>query len=306
MATKKRWVYVGICLATTFWGMSFLWTGQLLNLNFPMYSLIFLRIVIAAGILLVSLSLWRKLQRPKWKDFKWFALMTLLEPFLYFIGETNGIKITGSPTIASIIIATIPIFALAAGYYFFKERLSKTNIFGMLLSVFGVAVAMLDSNFSLSVDPVGVALLFFAVFTAVGYTLVTKKLSSSYNTFTIVTIQNVLGALFFLPFFFLESKEFAAFHLSWNAVYPLLMLALFPTCVSFMLYIHTLKIIGVSKTSMFTTLTPLVTMILAFIIGQEMVNEQKVIGALIAVAGLLLSQWTRNTFKEAKLSTPKE
>ena len=304
MAIKKRWIYIGICLATTFWGMSFLWTDQLLNLSFPVYSLIFLRILIAAGILLVSLSLWRKLQRPKWKDFKWFALMTLFEPFLYFIGETNGIKITGSPTIASIIIATIPIFALMAGYYFFKERLTKINIIGMLLSVFGVVVAMLDSKFSFSINPIGVVLLFFAVFTAVGYTLVTKKLSFSYNTFTIVTIQNVLGTLFFLPLFLLESKEFAAFHISWNAVYPLIMLALFPSCVSFMLYVYTLKIIGVSKASMFTTLAPLVTMILAFIIGQETINERKVIGALVAVAGLLLSQWTRNAFKEAKLSMP--
>ncbi len=306
MAIKKAWVYIGICLATTFWGMSFLWTDQLLSLHFPLYSLIFLRLLIAAVVLLVSLGLMHKLQRPKWKDTKWFLLMALFEPFLYFIGETNGIKITGSPTIASVIIATIPLFTLAAGYYFFNERLTRINIVGMLLSLFGVLLAMLNNDFSLSVHPLGVALLFLAVFTAVGYSLVIKRLTVTYNPFTLVTIQNLLGTLFFLPLFLLESEEFAAFHFSIDTLYPLVMLSLFPSCVAFLFYVFTIKTLGVSRTNMFTTLTPLITMVLAFLIGQEELNKRKIIGASIAVVGLLLSQWTRTALKEAAPSKLKE
>ena len=282
--------YGGICLAVSFWGVSFLWTDQLLQLGFPLYSLIFIRLLIAAIALLVSLGLMRKLQRPKKKDLKWFVLMALFEPFLYFVGETNGIKVSGSPTISSVIIATIPLFTMAAGYSIYKENLTKVNIIGILISVFGVTLAVLDNNFNMSVNPLGVALLFLAVFTAVGYSLVIRRLTDTYSSFTIVSIQNVLGALFFLPLFLLESKEFSAFHFTWETVYPLVMLALLPSCVSFLLYVRTIKTLGVSKTNMFTTLTPISTMILALAMGQEDLSHQKIIGSLIVVAGLLLSQ----------------
>ena len=93
------WVwYLAILVTVFFWGMSFLWSDQVLDQDVPVFTFIFTRMILAAaGLSLISL-LAGKLQRIRKGDLKWFAAMTAFEPFLYFLGETFGLKMTDSPT----------------------------------------------------------------------------------------------------------------------------------------------------------------------------------------------------------------
>jgi drug/metabolite transporter (DMT)-like permease len=283
------WIYMGILLAILFWGMSFVWVDQMLGAGFPPFSLLTTRLAISAVVLsLVSLGL-GKLQRPKLADLKWIFLMALFEPFLYFIGETNGIQLT-TPTTASVMVSTIPLFAMLLGFLVYKERMSLLNVCGAVVAVAGVVLSVLDEEMSIKVNALGVVMLFFAVFSTIGYSLVVKKLASKYNAFTIVVFQNVLGTLLFFPFVFSEHDVLQHFVVSFESIYPILLLALFPSTLSFIFYVNCIHHIGVVRANMFSTLLPVITLLFSSALGRELLNLRNGAGVLVVIAGLLLTQ----------------
>jgi drug/metabolite transporter (DMT)-like permease len=283
------WIYVGIILAIVFWGMSFVWVDQLLGAGFPSFSLLTARLTISAVLLsLVSFGL-GKLQRPGRADLKWILLMALFEPFLYFIGETKGIQLT-TPTTASVIVSTIPLFAMLLGFLVYKERMSKLNVFGAVLAVAGVLLSVLNEEMSIKVNAFGVLALFFAVLSTIGYSLVVKKLTAKYNVFTIVVFQNILGTLLFLPFTFSEYGALRQFVFSLENIYPILLLAALPSTLSFIFYVNSIHRIGVVRANMFTTLMPVITLLFSSLLGRELLNQRNGAGVLVVIAGLLLSQ----------------
>jgi drug/metabolite transporter (DMT)-like permease len=283
------WIYGGILLAIVFWGMSFVWVDQVLDSGFPSFSLLTARLAISAVVLsCVSLGI-GKLQRPELADLKWIVLMALFEPFLYFIGETRGIQLT-TPTTASVIISTIPLFAMLLGFLLYKEKMSKLNVFGAVAAVVGVLLSVSEEGMSIKINALGVLMLFFAVLSTIGYSLVVKKLTSKYNVFTVVVFQNVLGALLFFPFAFSEHDILHQFVFSFENIYPLLLLALFPSTLSFIFYVNSIHHIGVVRANMFTTLMPVVTLLFSSALGRELLTPRNGAGVLIVIVGLLLSQ----------------
>jgi drug/metabolite transporter (DMT)-like permease len=286
---NSAWTYTGILLAIVFWGMSFVWVDRMLGLGFPSFSLLTARLAISA-VLLVLLTLGLgKLQRPKLADLKWFLLMALFEPFLYFIGETKGIQLT-TPTTASVIVSTIPLFAMLLGFLVYKERVSKLNIFGALLALTGVLLSVLDDEMSIKVNALGVLMLLFAVLSTIGYSLVVKKLTSKYNVFTVVVFQNILGSLLFLPFTFSEFDALRHFVFSFESVYPVFLLAILPSTLSFIFYVNCIHRIGVVRANMFSTLMPVVTLLFSSALGRELLNYRNGAGVFVVIAGLLLTQ----------------
>ncbi|MDR0295418.1 MAG: DMT family transporter [Prevotellaceae bacterium] len=282
--------YLGVIFSTILWGLSFVWTNQLLRDGFPMYSLLILRLVIAAVLLLIVTLFTGKFNKIQYSDFKWFLLLVLCEPFFYFIGETYGILYTDSASISSLIVATLPIFTMTTAYLIYKERFSKINIFGVMFALFGVAISLLNEDMKFTVHPFGITMLLLALLSATGYSLVIKKLSERYNPITIVIVQNFAGALLFVPFGLFETTQLANFHFSFASLYPLILLAIFPSALAFLTYIHAVKRIGVAKASMFCTVIPIVTLLFAAMIGQDKLYQRNIIGVIIVVFGLVLSQ----------------
>lgn len=289
--TEAVIVYLSIITAVVFWGFSFIWTNSLLILNFPPMALVFFRMTIAAiFLLIISLSA-RKIQKIRRSDIKWFFLLVLLEPFIYFIGETFGLKIVNSPTLSSIIIATIPIFALIPGILIYKERITTINIIGVFITLPGILLVVFDGG-QISVEHYwGIALLFIAVFSAVGYSMVVKKLAFTYNSYTIATYQHLLGALYFLPLFIIfDFDEFSISMINYNSIKPLLFLAGLCSCVAFILFINSIKKLGIARTNIFTSLVPAISAFGAYMAGQEGLGNYKIAGIAIVVSGVIIAQ----------------
>ncbi len=282
--------YIGVIGATIFWGLSFVWSGQLLRNGFPLYSLLAIRLFLASVLLFIAAIITKKFVCPKQRDLKWFVLLVLFEPFLYFIGESHGIVLTDSPAISSIIVSTLPLFTMIMGYMIYNEKVSRTNIFGIFAALTGVVLALLNEKLELNVNPLGIVMLLLAVFSATGYSLVIKKLSHNYTPIMIVMWQNLIGVLFFLPFCLFEMNELSQFNFSFQNIYPLLLLVIFPSCVAFLSYVQAIGRIGVTKSSMFCTLIPVVTLLFSAMMGHEKLYQHNMIGVVIVVIGLMLSQ----------------
>jgi drug/metabolite transporter (DMT)-like permease len=120
---SKILIYISSSFAILLWGMSYIWTDKLLALGIPVFYFVFVRILIAGGVLFLLNAAYGRIKRIQRQDLKKFLLLALFEPFIYFVCETYGVELT-SPTISAMIIATIPIFSIAAGRIFFKERIT--------------------------------------------------------------------------------------------------------------------------------------------------------------------------------------
>ncbi len=291
MKIKPLYTYALITLSMIFWGVSFVWSKIVLDYYEPITILV-IRLLLSSAILFGGLKIFKRLQKIKKEDYKLFLLSSLLNPFLYFLGENYGLKYS-TPTITAVLIATIPLFTPIVGYAAFRERLSVLNIAGLFISFAGVMVMLVDKNFGFAASPAGVAWLFLAVISAVFYAVLLKKLAFKYDAFMIIAVQNLIGAIYFLPLFFVfDFQHFVTVVPTPNVIASLLLLAFFASSLAFVFFAIGTREIGISRTGLFTNLIPVFTAIFSFYILGERFELQKIAGMMLALSGVLMSQVT--------------
>ena len=292
---NKAWLPMGAAiLSMIFWSFSFVWIKIVYEAYGPLTTILF-RLIISTGLLLVFTVLSRKLQKIKAGDLKLFILMAFFEPFLYFMGESYGLLYVSS-TVASVIVATIPLFSPIAAWYFYKEKLTRTNLYGLFITFMGVSLVVLDSSFNFTASPLGVSLEFLAVLGAIGYASILKGISHRYNTFTIITYQNLIGAVFFLPFWLgFEMKDFTQVAFNPRAFWAIVKLAIFASTFAFILFTYSVRNMVINKSNIFINIIPVFVAVFAYIILGDELNFHQMIGIAIVISGLFLAQinWKR-------------
>jgi drug/metabolite transporter (DMT)-like permease len=282
-------VYFYPLAAMLFWGMSFVWSSILLKYYEPV-TIIFIRLLISSSFLFLIIFLFKQREKISPSDYWLFFLSALFNPFLYFLGENYGLKYSTS-TIASVIIATIPVFSPITAYLTFREKLSWINIIGILLSFSGIVVMLITKDLSLGVDKRGILFLAGAVAAALVYSVLLRKLTFKYKPLTIISRQNLIGVFLFLPFFaFLEAPSFFQVKINHEIVTSFLLLAILASSLSFVFYTKTIQLFGISKANIFSNLIPVFTAIFSYLLLSESFSLQKITGILIVIAGVYLSE----------------
>ncbi|MFO7999227.1 MAG: DMT family transporter [Bacteroidales bacterium] len=287
METHKATVYSLAVLAMFFWGVSYVWSKIVFEF-YPPITVMFIRLAISSGLL--ALLFRQALKKIDRTDYQSFVVLSFFSPFCYFIGENFGLMQV-SPTVASVVIATIPVFAPVLGFLAFRERISLVNTLGFLVGFSGIWVMVLDQDFRFSASPLGVFLLFFAVGSALVNMVFLKRLVMKYSSLTIISVQNLLGALFFLPLFLVfDLKDFVQVRPSREAVASLLALAVFGSTLAFIFYTKAVGAIGIARTAIFGNLIPVVTAITSLVVLKEAIDKGKVLGMMLVIVGLLMTQ----------------
>ena len=278
--------------AIVLWGLSYIWMNQLIGLGIPVEYFVFVRVVIGIVFLLCfNLICGYSLKLHK-KDLGTFLLLALCEPLVYFICETYGVKLTESPTYSALIISMTPVLAFVAGVVFFKEKITRLNVLGIIICLAGLTLVTWVSSTVGREFVWGVVLLLIAVVAEVGLASFTKVLSSGYKASVIVMYQFMIGTVLLLPLFLTRGlKEFdPSVYFSWAVVRPILCLALLCTAMAFTLWAVSVKHLGVAKAAVFQAMIPVVTALASFILGQEYLTGIQWIGIAIACCGVVLTQ----------------
>lgn len=287
-------VYMASTFAITLWGASYIWTNRLIGLDIPIFYFVFVRIFIAGTALLIFNAIRGDVTAIRRKDMPKFLLLALCEPFVYFLCETAGVKLTGSPTISAMVIATIPIFSIAAGLIFFKEKVNYVNIIGIVLSIFGIVLVAMAQGDLGEHFIWGIGLLLVAVISEVGHASLTKSLSGNYSSQTIVMYQFLIGSVYLLPLFLFKGlDDFSPRYLSGEVWMPIICLAILCSSAAFTLWVSTIKSLGVAKSGIFSALIPVAAAIIAFVLGDEALNFRQVLGIAVSTAGVILSQYSK-------------
>jgi drug/metabolite transporter (DMT)-like permease len=289
MSRSKSGVYLAVIMAMIFWGFSFV-AFKLAIPSFRPITIVFFRLVVSIFFLFGFAFFFKRLNKITRKDQKWFLLLALVEPFFYFLGEAYGLTLV-TATVGAVIISTIPLIVPFAAYYLFKEKLTPMNYLGLAISFGGVLVVVLTRSGGLAADWKGVLLMFVAVLSAVAYTMVVKVLAEDYTPITITAYQSFYGLLMFVPLFLIFEVKHLDFSLvTGESLMAVGYLGVFGSGICFILITIGIRELGAARANIFGNLIPVVTAVVSFFLLKESMPFMKILGILIVILGLLLSQ----------------
>ncbi|MDR0448808.1 MAG: DMT family transporter [Treponema sp.] len=210
----------------------------------------------------------------------------------YFFGENNGVALVTASE-ASIIVAAIPVLTMTADWIAGKlfthtgARLGWQQWLGALVSMAGVALVA-GVSLSISGSIKGYLYMGGAALCWVFYGFLTKPLfNRNRKRIYVVFWQNFFGFLGFLPFAIFERTKWGTPTLPVFA--HVLFLAICCSALGYWLYANSLEILGVSVTSVFINLIPLVTVIAGFFILGDRLMPLQWIGGVLVLGGVYLT-----------------
>ena len=271
---------------------------------FTPLTLIVLRFSLAILLMLLVGLLFRGhevlgLQRVEKRDIPLFVLGGLFQPFLYFIFETYTYQSFASPTIAEAMLSTQPIMAPILAFIILREKVTRNNVVGILISTMGMLLLLLvgANNFALG-NPWGVLLAIVTVSMSVGYTIILRRIPTRYSSLSIVFyVQLVALVLLYAVWggFDRQSLQDTIAPLSADItpVVAVGYLAVFASVTAFILFCYTVRQIGVTRANVFNNVRPVFTALLMWVIFDEQLPIWKWVGIIVIVIGLFISQKQR-------------
>lgn len=289
MQHNVKTTYLALFLTILVWGLSFIAT-KIALISFTPVIYMFIRFSLASLLFLLIL-LKKGIPHLSFAEHKKLFLLAFFEPGLYYFFETTGLVYTTASK-ASIIISTVPIAVIILARIVLKEKITRRNLSGIIISIAGVSVLVLGApelSWSLQGSLLGDILVLGAVISAAFYMVITRQLGQTLNSLVITSYQMFYGTLIFAPFFWLNYHS-----INWSQIYlpsvgAIVFLALFPTFLGYLAYNYALTQISASKASIFLNGIPVVTAIGAWIILGERLSWLQVIGGIVAVSGVIIA-----------------
>ena len=242
------------------------------------------RVSIAAVALgLVAVVLRRRLQLGKyWRGLLVLGSVNAAIPFSFIAAAE--LQLTAS--LASILNATVPMFAAVVSAIWLKDKLSGKQVTGLFLGLAGVAVLVGWSPLPLSLRTIlSVAAMFTASLCYALGTVYARKNLASAPTFTLAIGQQASAALWLLvPAVWLTPTV----TLSANALWALLGLGLLSTALAYLLYFYLLGRVGPTKTVSVTYLVPVFGVIWGATFLREPITAGMIAGLAIIAFSLVL------------------
>lgn len=295
MISKNTRAYACAIAVSILWGLSFIGAKEALSGGLTTFSLVMVRLFVASAILfLCSLVRKEKLAvRPK--DFLLLALTAVTGITIYYYCELKGLQYT-SASVASLIIATIPVFSLLAGVVFYRKKTSVLTWTGVFLSLLGVYLLVFTDAGENSAR--GFLLLFCACFCWVFYLEVTDRLLRSYSNLTITFWQNLIALLTVIP---LACTE----HVPWRSVplnawlWAVVFLGVVCSGLCYLMNNYSIAALSPQMNSVFLNLSPVATAAGGYLILGETITPMQLTGGLIILVSLFIVSFADHRRKAA-------
>ena len=308
--------YIAIVAAMLIWAGAGIAVKEALVIFSPL-TLIVMRFTLAV-LLMLSIGLVFRhnsivgLQRVEKKHIPLFLLGGLFQPFLYFIFETYTYQSFSSPTVAEALLSTQPVMAPLFAWVLLRERVTRNNIIGILLSTLGVMMLLMMGGGPLAMGDgaigKGVLLAVLTVSMSVSYSVVLRRIPTQYSPLSIVFYVQSFALVLFWAMWGISGIGDGllgdeAIRLLGDSAMRLLgegqwvksllsvgYLAVLASVTAFILFCYTVRKIGVTRANVFNNVRPVFTAILMWMIFGEILPIWKIIGIIIIIIGLFISQ----------------
>lgn len=274
-------------LAQVIFGFSFMFTKIALGSSSPITVIAdrYIMAFIGMSLAMIFTKTKPKISAGMWK----LVIMSLFQPVLYFLFETYGINMTTS-AFSSIMIALIPVVCMISGIFLLKEVPRPMQYVFTALSVFGVVIVALAGNADGSVTPLGILLLFGAVVSSATYNITSRKISGEFTAVERTYAQTIIGLLVFVIIALFENADspqnlFAGFQ-NPSYFWAIFYLGIVSSVVAFILLNYANTYLPIAKTTVFSNITTIVSVIAGAIFLSEKFTWQTALATVMIVVGV--------------------
>ncbi|MGH4052947.1 MAG: DMT family transporter [Clostridium sp.] len=248
------------------------------------YTTLFLRFFFAAIMLLYYLKskgISMKVTR------KQFILVLIIGVFGFTLTTSSLFMSYNYISIgmASMIFYTYPSIVTLLAFMFYKEKIYKRKIISLLISLIGIYI-LIDTG-SVSFNLKGIILAAAATLLYSLYVLgASHKEFRNINSYVLTFYISCASAVVM----FVTANVTGDFniHISFYALVSILLLAFISTVVALKAFLEGVRIIGPSKASIFSTIEPIVVLILGTLILGEPISVRIIIGSILILLSVII------------------
>jgi drug/metabolite transporter (DMT)-like permease len=299
---KKPWFAdFNLLLVALVWGTTFVIVQKAIAFLEP-YSFNTVRFFIAAILLLFIIYFFKRSSFREFKNKNLLKSGTLLG-FWLFLGygfQTVGLLYTTSSKagfITGLSVVLVPLFS----YVLLKQKLNWQIGISSLLAVAGLYLLTIHNSFSLNIGD-GYVLLCAVSFAL--HIVFTGKFAKSYDALCLTVLQLFTVSFFsFITAFFTEQWQeiFAAnMLLKSEVITALIITSLFATALAFFAQTYFQSFTTPARVALIFAMEPVFAAITAFIVLNERLGSKALIGCILILFGMILSElkYTDFTFKK--------
>jgi len=260
--------------------------------NIPLFTLAFIRFFFAGLIFLpLALKNFQKISVRQWFEVflvGFFGVFVNITFFFLGLKKTESINV---PIIAS----SGPVFIYFFSILFLKEKPKLKVFLGMLFALVGVFLIilspiLLDGKKIYLGEIEGNFFIVLATFGSVFSTIIGKDLLKKVNPYFVTAFSFLLSSILFLLFVPKELISWSFYKLNLAGWVGIIYGIFFASALAYFLYYYGLSKVNAQEVGIFTYINPIVTVIIAFPLLNELPSIYYIIGSFFVFGGIYLAE----------------
>ncbi|GAB4219752.1 MAG: DMT family transporter [Candidatus Microgenomates bacterium] len=260
--------------------------------NIPPFTLAFIRFFLAGLIFLpFVLKNFQKINYREWLEVflvGFFGIFINISFFFLGLKKTESINV---PIIAS----SGPVFLYIFSILFLREKPKLKIFLGMMIALFGVLLIVLspiflDGKKIIFGEIEGNLFIVLATLGSVFSTLIGKNLLKKINPYFVSTFSFLSSSFLFLIFVLNELKVWSFNQLNFNGWLGIVYGVLFSSAIAYFLYYYGISKIDAQEVGIFSYIDPIVAVVIAYPLLQELPNFWYIIGSIFVFGGIYLAE----------------
>ena len=276
-----------VCLI---WGINFSVTKLAIG-QIPALPFTAIRFALASALLWAILRVTEGPADLPRAEVRRLAVLGVVGNTIYQIAFVLGLART-SATNSSLILATVPTVVAVVAGVLGLERITARMWWGIGLGTLGVVLVIATSGVEFSSGTIaGDLLTVLAVLCWAGYTVGLRTLPAGFSPLRVTTVTTIAGlpGLLLVGLPGLLRLEWAGIPATaWTALAYATVLSL---VVAYLLWNRSVQAVGGTRTAIYMCVTPLVAVGAAWVMLGERAQPLQAVGAVLIVAGVLLTRW---------------
>lgn len=276
--------------------LSFLFTKETVNTYsaFTLLSWRFLFALAAMGVCVLTGIMKIDLRS---KSIGPLLLIAIFQPGLYFIGETFGVKLTTASESGSL-VTFLPIVTIIFCSLIIKEKPTKPQVAGIVVSVAGVLTMVLAKGLDASLNVLGYLMIILAM-SSDALSVVFQRKAAEYTSTEKTFVMAVLGAVIFTGMALVENgvNGTMAAYLSapfrdMSFLTAVLYLSVGCQVLAFLMANYAVGAIGAARCTSFAGITTVVAVLAGVLLLHEKFSFIQGVGTALVLAGVYIANYT--------------
>lgn len=284
MKQEHRQTYLYLMVTFILWGSLYVVSQYVLG-KIPTFLTAMLRYLFSF-LALSAVSRGKQKEVVERKDYKYFFVVGFIGYFVAIDFQLLGTKLAGS-SMASLINSLNPVFITVMAALILKEKLTKSKLAGLALSIAGVYLIIGRGS---SASAAGIACSFLAVTGWAFMSVIARKISKKYSALTITKYAMLIAVVCNVPTAYLEMiLTHPVIRVDVGAVFAILYMGLVCTALTNLLWNKSLSRLPANTCSAFYPVQTLTSSLLGILLFHEVLTVSFLAGTFLIIVGVLVS-----------------